>query len=190
MNFKSVLVALFAVFMLCTTNAVAQKNKKINVEKSKIEWIGKKLMSSHKGTIDFSQGHLIFLDKLLVGGQFVVDMHTINTTDLTAKSKDRLDAHLKSDDFFDVAQYPTAHLEFTEVKQTENPDVYLVTADLVIKDISHPTVFKLKLNKVGASTSVKVNRTLYDIKYASTGFGALADKAIADEFELHVALVY
>ena len=188
-NLKSVLSTL-AIMLIFTANVNAQKAKKIDVKKSKIEWVGKKLTGSHKGTIDFESGSLTFLDKQLIGGKFVVAMNTINTTDLIAKSKDKLDQHLKSADFFNTKEFPTASLEFTSVEQTDNADIYKITADLIIKDISHPVIFDLKLNKLGATTLVIVNRTLYDIKYASTGFGALADKAINDDFELHVALVY
>lgn len=190
MKFIKTILSVVTFTLLFTPHMVAQKVRKIDTKKSKIEWVGKKLTGSHKGTIDFSSGSLSFIDKQLVGGKFVVAMNTINTTDLTAKSKDNLDKHLKSDDFFGVKNFPEATLAFTSVEQTEIPDVYTVTADLVIKDISHPTVFDFKLNKIGASTTVIVNRTLYDIKYASTGFGALADKAIADDFELNVAIIY
>jgi len=183
-------ISIIALSLIFTTNLVAQKGKKIDVKKSKIEWIGKKIMSSHNGTIDFSEGSLVFSGNQLIGGNFVVNMNTINTTDLTGKMKEKLDMHLKSTDFFDTKDFPTATLEFTSIEQTDDLDIYLVTANLTIKDISHPTVFELKLNKIGASTKVVINRTLYDIKYASTGIGALADKAISDDFELNVALVY
>ena len=42
-------------------------------------------------------------------------MNTINTEDLSGEYKNKLDGHLKSDDFFGVKQYPEASLKFTKV---------------------------------------------------------------------------
>ena len=79
-NLKTIALALLVAFG--TTVATAQ-NKKINVEKSKINWVGKKLTGEHSGTIAFKEGTLVFTKNKLKGGSFVVDMNSINTTDLT-----------------------------------------------------------------------------------------------------------
>lgn len=186
---KTIALSLFITTCISAT-AVAQKAKKIDVKKSKIEWVGKKLTSSHSGTLDFKEGNLVINGKKVVGGQFVVDMTTINTTDIQGKGKEKLDAHLKNDDFFGVEKFPTASLSFKSIGYTDNPDVYIITADLTIKDITNPVEFELKTNSKGASAKVVVDRTLYDIKYASSGMGVIADKAISDEFELNVALLF
>lgn len=47
------------------------------------------------------------------------------------------DEHLKSDDFFDTAQYPEATFKSTAVKQT-GANRYHVTGDLTIKGKTHP----------------------------------------------------
>jgi len=66
-----------------------------------------------------------------------------------------------------------------------------VTADLTIKGITVPVTFDLALGDGTARTSFKINRTKYDIKYGSGSFfDNLGDKAIDDEFELNVNLVY
>ncbi|UYW01606.1 YceI family protein [Flavobacterium agricola] len=190
MKFLKPLLLSFLVVVFFTATANAQRKQKINLKKSKIEWTGKKLFTSHNGTISFKSGILYFSGKIPVGGDFVVDMQTINTTDLKGKSKDKLDTHLKSNDFFDATQYPESSLVFRNMEPSEEPGAYFVTADLTIKGITHPINFELRLNKVGASATLVVNRTLYDIKYASTSIGMIADKAISDGFELNVAMVY
>ena len=84
------------------------------MKKSSIAWVGKKVTGQHNGTINFSSGTLVFKGKVLKGGEFVVDMNSINTTDLQAgKGKEKLDGHLKADDFFGVEKYPTAKLKIT-----------------------------------------------------------------------------
>lgn len=188
-NLKTIALSLI-ISLVATTTSLAQKAKKIDVKKSKIEWIGKKLTSSHSGTIDFKEGNLVINNKKVVGGKFVVDMNTINTTDIEGKGKEKLDAHLKNNDFFAVDQNPTATLEFKSIGYTENPDTYIVTADLTIKGITNTVEFELRTNSKGASAKVIVDRTLYDIKYASTGIGMVADKAISNDFELNVAILF
>lgn len=60
-NVKTIALAL--VIALGTTVASAQ-NKKINIEKSKINWVGKKVTGQHSGTISFESGTLVFEKKL------------------------------------------------------------------------------------------------------------------------------
>ena len=187
-NLKSIALAL--VVALGTLTASAQTSKKVDVAKSKINWTGKKFTGQHEGTINLKEGNLVFNGKKLVGGNFVVDMNTINTTDLKAgEGKEKLDGHLKADDFFGVANNPTSALVFKSIGAKSN-NTYAVTADLTIKGITNPITFDVVVNKNVAVAKLAVDRTKYDIKYASVGFGAVADKAISDNFDLVVNLKF
>jgi polyisoprenoid-binding protein YceI len=182
-------IALALVVALGTLSASAQTTKKVDVAKSKIGWIGKKFTGQHEGTITLKEGALVFKGKKLAGGNFTVDMATINTTDLEGKGKASLDGHLKADDFFGVEKFPTSKLVFKTIA-AKSINTYTVTADLTIKEITNPITFDIVVNKNVATTKLMVDRTKYDIKYASVGFGAVADKAISDEFELNVNLIF
>jgi polyisoprenoid-binding protein YceI len=185
-------IALAFIVAIGALNASAQTNKKIDTKKSSINWVGKKVTGQHSGTINFSEGTIIVNGKSIRGGSFTVDMTSINTTDLEAgKGKEKLDGHLKADDFFGVEKYKTAKLEIKLI--SDNGDgTFNVTANLTIKDQTNPINFVLKSNgKNTASASLKVDRTKYGIKYGSGSFfEGLGDKAISDEFELNVNLVY
>ncbi|MCL9770930.1 YceI family protein [Flavobacterium sp. HXWNR69] len=184
-NFKSIALALVAFVSFATT---AQTTKKVNAAKSTINWVGKKVTGSHEGTIALKEGALIYKGKKVVGGNFTVDMTTINTTDLDGKSKANLDGHLKSDDFFGVEKYPSATLVFKSIGEKGN-GVYAVTGDLTIKGKTESIKFDLTVTGKTASTTLKVDRTKYDIKYGSGSFFSdLGDKTINDEFELTVKL--
>lgn len=189
-NLKTIAIALVAVFG--TISATAQTTKKIDTKKSSIAWVGKKVTGQHNGTINFSEGTIIVNGKSIRGGSFVVDMTSINTTDLEAgKGKEKLDGHLKADDFFGTDKYPTAKLEIKLI--SDNGDgTFNVTANLTIKDITNPVSFVLKSNgKSTATATLKVDRTKYGIKYGSGSFmDGLGDKAINDEFDLTVNLVF
>jgi polyisoprenoid-binding protein YceI len=185
-NLKSIALALVA-FVSFAVNA---QTKKVDVTKSSINWVGKKVTGSHEGTITLREGALVFKGKKVVNGNFTVDMTTINTTDLSGKGKTNLDGHLKSDDFFGVEKFPTATLVFKTIGEKSN-GVYAVTADLTIKGITHPIKFELTVDGNMASTTLKVDRTKYDIKYGSGSFFSdLGDKTIYDEFELTVKLAF
>jgi polyisoprenoid-binding protein YceI len=185
-NFKSIALALVA-FVSFAVNA---QSKKVDVSKSTINWVGKKVTGAHEGTIALKEGALVFKGKKVVNGNFTVDMTTINTTDLSGKGKANLDGHLKSDDFFGVEKFQTATLVFKTIGE-KGKGVYAVTADLTIKGITHPIKFDLTVGDNTASTTLKVDRTKYDIKYGSGSFFSdLGDKTINDEFELTVKLAF
>ena len=186
-NLKSIALAL--VVALGTLTATAQTTKKVDASKSKVLWLAKKVGGQHSGDVTLKEGALVFKGKKLVGGNFVVDMTTINTTDLQGEWKGKLDGHLKNDDFFAVDKHPTATLVFKSIGAKAN-NTYAVTADLTIKGITAPITFDIVANKGVANAKLMIDRTKYDIKYASKNFGALADKAIDDEFELKVNLKY
>lgn len=184
MKLLSVALILFVSFGL---NA---QNKKIDTSKSTILWVGKKITGQHNGTLDFKSGTLVFDGKKLTGGSFTVDMTTISATDVEGKSKEKLDGHLKADDFFGVDKHPTSQLEFKKVAD-KGKDVYTVTADMIIKGITNSVTFDLTVKDNTATTNFNVDRTKFDIKYGSKSFiDGIGDRAINDEFELEVKLVF
>jgi len=186
-NIKTIAIALLVAFG--TTVATAQ-SKKINAEKSTITWVGKKVTGQHSGTVNFKEGTLIFKIGKVVGGNFTVDMTSLTDTDLTGDWKDKLNGHLKSEDFFGTDKNPTATLKFTRIGE-KTKGVYAVTADLTIKGITNPVSFELTTKDNTATATVKVNRTKYGIKYGSGSFfDNLGDKTINDDFDLTVNLQF
>ena len=115
-----------------------------------------------------------------------MDMASITCTDLNEQYGKKLVGHLNSADFFDVKNHKTATLNITSVKKTEG-NKHTVSGNLIIKGISKPITFpstiEVKDGKLGAYAEIKVDRTLYDIKYNSGKFfEGLGDKMIDDEF--------
>lgn len=186
-NLKTIAMALLVA--LGTTAATAQ-TKKVNVEKSTINWVGKKVTGEHSGTINFKEGNLIFKGNKVAGGNFTVDMTSLSTTDLSGDWKAKLDGHLKADDFFGTDKFPTATLVFKKIA-TKSNGVYTITGDLTIKGITNPISFDLAVKGNTATTKLMVDRTKYGIKYNSKSFfDSIGDKAIYDEFELAVNLTF
>ena len=176
-------VILMAVVTFSFTTIEGEK-KEIKTENSTVTWKGYKVTGSHYGTVALQSGNLVFDEGKLTGGEFVVDMTTIVTDDLEGEYKGKLEGHLKSDDFFGVEKHPTAKLVFTKVKST-GKNSYEVTGDLTVKGKSAPVTFEMSIYVNKATANVKIDRTIYDIRYGSTAFfDDLKDKAIYDEFDL------
>ena len=58
----------------------------MNVDKSNIKWTGKELTTKeHYGALKFSKANLEYEDEKLVGGEFVVDMTTLDVQDLSGR---------------------------------------------------------------------------------------------------------
>ncbi|MGL2986160.1 YceI family protein [Flavobacterium sp. RSSA_27] len=185
-NLKLIALA-FVAFATVSVNA---QNKKIDVATSSIEWVGKKVTGQHNGTVNFKEGTLVFKGKALKGGSFTVDMNSLTATDLKGEYQGKLNGHLKADDFFGTAKFPTATLVFKTIG-SKAKDVYTVTADLTIKGITKPVSFEMTVNENTATTAFNVDRTKYGIEYNSKSiFASIGDKAINDEFELKVTLKF
>lgn len=166
-------------------------NYKVDTEKSSLTWVGKKLTGSHNGTIDLTSGNLLFEGKKLVGGNFTIDMPTIKDAD----KSDKLEGHLKADDFFGVDKFASANLIIKKVVAGSGNNV-TVTGDLTIKGITNPVTFPATVSwnadgtVAAAANKVIVDRTKYGIKFRSKGmFPDVGDKLIYDEFELTVKLI-
>ena len=166
-----------------------QGEKAIDASKSSIVWTGKKVTGSHTGNINISEGVLKFDNGRLSGGTFTIDMNSITNTDLSEKMQGRLVGHLKSDDFFGVATYPTATVNITEIAPGDGG--FNVTADLTIKETTAPVTFLAKMTDTGATANISVDRTIYDVRYGSGKFfDGLGDKMIYDNFDLIVELAF
>ncbi len=187
-NLKSIALALVVIL---STASVSAQTKKVDASKSTINWVGKKVTGAHEGTINLKDGALVFKGKKLVGGTFVVDMTSMTVTDLKAgQGKEKLEGHLKADDFFGTDKFATSTLVFKKIA-SKSANLYTVTADLTIKGITKPVTFDLATTANTANANVVVDRTKYKIEYNSASiFSAIGDKAINDDFTLAVALKF
>lgn len=175
--------------------AVGSESVKYNAdaETAKIEWKGSKLAGTHHGTIKISEGFFAMNDGKLSGGTFIVDMNSIENLDLEDKEyNDKLVNHLKSDDFFSVANHPNAVFTITEITEKEGKTI--VNGNLTLRDvkknISFPTNVKVNGDKLTlTSEPFTIDRTDWGIEFKSGKFTDLAkDKLIDDNIELQVEL--
>ena len=165
----------------------------VDAEQSAVRWTGKKVTGQHTGVINVQEGTLEVAGDQLSGGQFVIDMQSLNNEDLEGEDKAKLEGHLKSDDFFGVETHPTAELVINEVTPQEG-DQYTITGDLTIKGttlpIEFPATVSLQDGQLTAEATLTVDRSKYDVRYGSSSFfDNLGDKVIYDDFDIAVSLV-
>jgi len=183
-SIKSILAIAVLAIMSFSFTTVEKIKKEVKTATSKVVWKGYKVTGAHDGVISLQSGHLVFDKDQLTGGGFVIDMTSLTVADLQGEYKQKLEGHLKSDDFFGVEKHPTASLEITKVTST-GKNSYEVTANLTIKGKTAPTTFDMSIYGSKATVSLKIDRTKYGVKYGSASFfDGLKDKAIYDEFDL------
>jgi polyisoprenoid-binding protein YceI len=184
-------LSLVALLNLQATAEISPAPGKVDIAKSKITWVGKKVTGQHTGTITLRSGTLDFNNNALSGGMFEMDMTTISCTDLTGEYAGKLVGHLKSDDFFGVEKHKTASFKITKVMPGSKANSYRVEGNMTIKGITAPVSFEAMLENGKATAKIVIDRTKYDIKYGSGSFfDNLGDKAIDNNFELDVMLAY
>ena len=86
---------------------------------SKVAWIGLKPGGRHYGTFGIQDGALQVNNGEVAGGTLVIDLNDIDVKDLQGEYRDKLTGHLKSPDFFDVANTPTGKFEITQVQKLD-----------------------------------------------------------------------
>ena len=162
----------------------------VNTERSTVKWKGEKVTGFHEGVINIKAANLTFDNDELTGGEVIIDMLTINCTDLSGPYKNKLEEHLNSSDFFNVKDYPLSTLSIIECTKSNN-NKYNVVANLTIKDVTETVEFETELNNNVATAEINIDRTKFDIKYSSGSFFKnLGDKMIYDDFSISVNINY
>lgn len=143
----------------------------VNTTASTITWLGKKVSGEHTGDVQIKEGTLNVKDGKLTGGKVVLDLSTINSKDLEGEWKEKLDGHLKSEDFFDVANHPEAVLEITDVKDGAEAGTVVVSANLTIRGITKNITFNANVTEatdsaVKANADFNIEREDWSITYA------------------------
>lgn len=200
LNLFAAIIAIFATINIAAADNGGKPAKKApatykaDLDKSTLAWNGKKVTGEHSGTIKLADGSLTMDGAKLKGGSFDIDMSSIVCTDLTDKEyNDKFIGHMKSEDFFNTAQYPKATFKITKATSKDGKN-YNVTGDLTVKGITKPVTFPAVVtttaDQAQATGKITIDRTKYDIRYNSkTFFASIGDKAIYDDFTVDFKLV-
>lgn len=145
----------------------------INPEESTISFIGSKITGSHEGGFKTFDGTLAVSDGKIVPPSKI----TIQMDSLWA-DRDRLTNHLKSADFFDAANIPTAEFAITSMQETAEGTE--ITGNFTLHGVTKSISFK---SEVAVSDSEVTLKAEFDIMRFDFGiaFKGKADDLIRDE---------
>ena len=211
MNIKLLIIFIFTILLTgcannkesATDNQQIKTTKTSNINKgdyivnkdlSTIKWTGKEITTkSHYGILDLKEGSIYVNNDGIISGKVVIDMNSINCLDMSGRGKNKLEGHLRSDDFFGVNSYPEANLIFTSWS-VNNIGKILYKGDLTIKNITHPITFSGSVKKIDigyrSTINLSFDRTLYEIKFRSGKyFQNLGDKLILDNIDISAEIV-
>ncbi|WP_348714978.1 YceI family protein [Tenacibaculum sp. 190130A14a] len=112
---------------------------------------------------------------------------SIKTASINTKNEGR-DKHLRANDFFDAATYPSIKFVQKEFKKREGKKIEIL-GDLTIKGITKPVILKGKVNgvvatKYGMKAGVKLQTTIKRTDFKVGGEGG----SIGEEVELVINL--
>ncbi len=186
------MAAVAAIALSSFTGSRHSEVYKVDTTISTLEWFAEKLTGKHNGTLKISSGSIIN-DHGKLSGTMEVDMTSIACTDLDTVWGPKLVKHLKSEDFFNTAKYPTSKFVITSITPVtgvkEGGFTHNVKGNLTIKDktneISFDALIKSEGNKIVCIGTAVVDRSKFDVKYGSKSFfPEIGDKMIYDEFKL------
>lgn len=159
---------------------------------SDIQWWGYKVAkseaSSHNGKVNLKSGNVVMKNNQVAGGTFVLDMNSINATDVSGEMQTKLNGHLKTGDFFETEKYPTATFVITSVKKNNDKVYnYVVSGNLTVKAVTAPVSFPAKINNSNGQVSIVSNKFAIDRqKFGVTYKSTAKDVVVNDDIDLLV----
>ncbi|MEX6688777.1 YceI family protein [Danxiaibacter flavus] len=118
---------------------------------------------------------------------FEADVNSIST------NNEQRDGHLKSDDFFSAAKFPTMKFVSTSI-QKKNDEDYILNGDLTIRDVTKPISLKVTYGgtmvdpygqaKAGFEVEGKINRKEFGLLW--NGLTETGSIVVSDEVKLNI----
>jgi polyisoprenoid-binding protein YceI len=168
-----------------TTGATVTSN--VIKDKSSIEFVAAKVTRDHKGKFNNFDGSIAYSGGKPTGVTFEIDLNSVET------DTEKLTAHLKTPDFFDVAKYPKA--TFTSTSLTEAPPgspagtTHELRGVLDLhgekKDVTIPVKAEVTAEGVRTTSEFTINRHDWTIDYKG-----MADDLIKDNVLMKLNLLF
>ena len=157
--------------------SVAGTKYRITPEQSKIDFIGSKVTGSHNGSFQKFTGDIDYAgapERSRV--RVTIDADSITTDDAN------LTKHLKTADFFDVAKFPQATFESTEIKPGGQNASHTITGNLtmhgVTKSVTFPATINVTPDVASVDASFSINRKDFGINYAGAQDNLIRDDVV------------
>ena len=166
---------------------------KIDTTNSLVTWVGTKPTGRHNGLIRIQSGSISILEEdtdradkefSIKNAKIVIDMESVKVLDLVDDQlqREKLENHLRSEDFFDTETHNTAEFELISFEPIENDSLvreknkytiidptHTMNGNLTIKgetfNIEVPVKADYRNLKFEASAKFNIDRTIWNINY-------------------------
>lgn len=160
----------------------------VDTTNSKIRFTGHGVGKNHPGTFQLASGTVAVANQQITGGNFVIDINSMDMEEEGEMIDTKLRPHLMSGDFFDAEKFSTATFEITNVspyKPTEGDTSLVeganfnVSGNLTLKgetkNITFPARIELDENTLKAEANFDIDRRQWQMSYGN-------DKTLGDKF--------
>jgi polyisoprenoid-binding protein YceI len=135
-------------------------------------------VSQGQGTLEFDPAN-----PTRASVQVTIPLSSLNT------GVPALDEHLRSEDFFEVAKFPTATFNSTKVERGAGKDRLKVTGDLSLHGITRPVTLDVTILKVGSNPRTQLPTVGFEatttLKRSDFGLGAYVPQ-VGDEIRMQI----
>lgn len=160
----------------------------LDTNDSKVRFTGNGVGKNHPGTFKLSAGTVAVANNQITGGQFVINIKSLELDQKGEMYQGKLQPHLLSGDFFDADKFNTAKFEITKVEPytSDGKDTsivkganFMVSGNLTIKDVtknvSFPAHVDMDGKKLKAEADFDIDRRQWQMNYGN-------DKTLGDKF--------
>ena len=167
--------------------AVGQ-NFMLDTSTSRIHFVGNGVGKNHPGTFRLSSGSVAIAGNQITGGEFVLNVKSLDLDQKDAMFQQKLRPHLLSGDFFDADKFGTAKFVITKVAPYQpgagdssiiDGANFNVSGNLTLKEdtknITFPARLDLDANTLKAKSNFNIDRTQWKMNYGN-------DKTLGDKF--------
>jgi polyisoprenoid-binding protein YceI len=164
--------------------AATRESLALDAASSKVEFVGAKVTRQHAGGFREFTGAIALAPADVTQSQITVRVVTASLF----SDDPQLTEHLKSPDFFDVAQFPEATFTSTSITTGGTGGTHTITGDLTMhgrtKRVTFPATINVEPGRVSATTEFTIDRRDFGIVYPG-----MANDLIRDNVVLRLALV-
>jgi len=169
----------------------------VDTSDSRIRFTGHGVGKNHPGTFHLSSGSVAIGNNQITGGQFLININSMEMEQKGDMFEKKLRPHLLSGDFFDASKFGTAKFEITKVEPYSKTDDdtsiveganFRVSGNFTLKDVTKNITFPAKIdlddNSIQAKGNFDIDRTQWQMNYGN-------DKTLGDKFiseKVNVAL--
>lgn len=182
-----------------TATEVTGQNFMVDTAASSIRFTGHGVGKNHPGKFRLSSGTVAIAGNQVTGGQFVINIKSMDLEEKGGMFDEKLRPHLMSGDFFDADKFNNATFEITKVEPYKPNDKdtslvkganFSVSGNLKLKDVTKNITFPAKIeldeNTLKAEADFDIDRRQWQMNYGNDK--TLGDKFISETVNLELDL--